>query len=119
MKSSVFIHADRFLRHTAVMTNTEIGLMILGICQSMKSRTFESVTAIPFVTRIIKGTSKRAHIPTERRRRVLAAGACAFCNSTEKLTVDHKIPVSRGGTDDEVNLQCLCFPCNVKKSNKV
>lgn len=37
--------------------------------------------------------------------------------SLEKLTVDHKKPYSRGGTDDIDNLQCLCSKCNIKKAN--
>ena len=33
--------------------------------------------------------------------------------------VDHIIPVSKGGTNDPINLQCLCPPCNNWKSNKL
>ena len=41
---------------------------------------------------------------------------CRYCKSKENLTIDHKIPKSRGGTDDISNLQCLCGRCNVIKS---
>lgn len=30
-------------------------------------------------------------------------------------TVDHIVPRSMGGTDDESNLQCLCNACNASK----
>jgi 5-methylcytosine-specific restriction endonuclease McrA len=32
--------------------------------------------------------------------------------------VDHKIPLEQGGTDHEDNLQYLCKPCHVTKTNR-
>lgn len=42
---------------------------------------------------------------------------CRYCHSKENLTIDHRIPISQGGTDAYSNLQCLCKPCNEKKSS--
>lgn len=49
---------------------------------------------------------------------------CQICGRNNrqdnvKLEVDHKIPVSKGGSDDISNLQTLCFDCNRGKSNKI
>lgn len=41
---------------------------------------------------------------------------CKYCHSTENLTIDHKIPIVQGGTDELSNLQCLCKGCNQMKS---
>ncbi len=41
--------------------------------------------------------------------------ACCYCGATDDLSVDHKVPQSRGGTDDVDNLQTLCRPCNASK----
>lgn len=60
----------------------------------------------------------RAAIPEDVRRDVLSAGRCAHCPATTKLTVDHIQPVSKGGSDERSNLQCLCLLCNIRKSNK-
>lgn len=51
-------------------------------------------------------------------------GLCANCNSNlekigrNKFHVDHVTPLARGGSNDKYNLQCLCPPCNLKKSAK-
>jgi 5-methylcytosine-specific restriction endonuclease McrA len=46
-------------------------------------------------------------------------GRCAHCNEAKPLEQDHKIPVSRGGSDMAVNIQGLCRTCNVRKSAKI
>lgn len=40
---------------------------------------------------------------------------CAFCRKKTKLTKDHIIPLSEGGTDYIENIQPLCRSCNSKK----
>lgn len=42
-------------------------------------------------------------------------GHCLRCLTTEKLTLDHIVPLSRGGTNDQDNLQTLCRGCNGSK----
>jgi hypothetical protein len=45
--------------------------------------------------------------------------ACLKCGSVEKLTIDHIIPITKGGTDFISNLQTLCLFCNISKSNRI
>jgi len=47
------------------------------------------------------------------------ASCCWVCLSTEKLTVDHIVPISRGGTNDISNLTTLCQSCNSSKNNRL
>lgn len=44
---------------------------------------------------------------------------CVACSSTDNLTIDHIMPVSKGGSDDLSNLQILCKSCNSKKGSRV
>lgn len=46
-------------------------------------------------------------------------GRCVYCGSTENLQLDHIIPFSKGGATTLENLQLLCQPCNLKKSNHI
>ena len=43
--------------------------------------------------------------------------ACLKCYSTNDLTIDHVIPLSKGGDNHHSNLQLLCRSCNSIKSN--
>jgi hypothetical protein len=45
-------------------------------------------------------------------------GSCVRCGATTGLEIDHIIPVSRGGSDTEKNLQVLCSACNRSKGNR-
>lgn len=42
---------------------------------------------------------------------------CLRCFRTDKLTIDHITPRSRGGSDSAENLQTLCVDCNVAYGN--
>lgn len=40
---------------------------------------------------------------------------CSSCGSTSNLTIDHRMPLSLGGTNDLSNLQTLCRDCHEDK----
>lgn len=63
-------------------------------------------------------SSIRKSISASTRRALLDGGCCVACGSREDLVIDHKIPVSRGGSSELVNLQPLCFKCNSSKGKK-
>jgi 5-methylcytosine-specific restriction endonuclease McrA len=44
---------------------------------------------------------------------------CGLCLQKKPLTVDHIVPVSRGGSDYAFNIQALCKSCNCRKHARV
>lgn len=64
--------------------------------------------------------AKKARRPSKNlREKVFARDKyrCVVCGSTENLTIDHRIPYSKGGTTEMSNLQTLCESCNQKKAD--
>jgi len=43
---------------------------------------------------------------------------CQYCGSRKSLTIDHIIPVSRGGENTWTNLVTCCWKCNNEKGNQ-
>jgi 5-methylcytosine-specific restriction endonuclease McrA len=43
---------------------------------------------------------------------------CQYCGSKNNLSIDHKIPLARGGSHDIDNLCIACKPCNSSKNTK-
>ena len=67
----------------------------------------------------------RAYIAVEieRKVRVDAQNRCGYCLSPQKLVmarleIEHIMPLSKGGTDDESNLWLACPICNGHKAGK-
>lgn len=47
------------------------------------------------------------------------SGKCVKCGSKERLEFDHIIPLSKGGSNTERNIQLLCEKCNREKSDNI
>jgi 5-methylcytosine-specific restriction endonuclease McrA len=48
-----------------------------------------------------------------------AQGRCAYCQKTVPLTMDHVIPLSKGGPHTKENVVPACRPCNARKKDRV
>ncbi|MEO3937410.1 HNH endonuclease [Dermatophilaceae bacterium Soc4.6] len=56
------------------------------------------------------GWSKRSVLKRDRHR-------CAYC-AGKATTVDHVVPISRGGASSWLNTVASCSPCNNRKGDK-
>lgn len=75
----------------------------------------------PMIQPITK-TPRRCFTSKERSEIYIRdKGRCGICGEfipLNEFTIDHIIPISKGGTYDYDNLQCCCFKCNQLKSNE-
>jgi 5-methylcytosine-specific restriction endonuclease McrA len=75
------------------------------------------------------GTAPRSQPRGRRRRQISAAkrarvhrrdgDRCVACGAGEELTLDHRVPIAKGGGDHESNLQTMCATCNLAKSDSL
>lgn len=76
----------------------------------------------PMIQPITK-TPRRCFTSKERSEIYIRdKGRCGICGEfipLNEFTIDHIIPISKGGTYDYDNLQCCCFKCNQLKSNEM
>lgn len=69
-------------------------------------------------------TSRYSSEETQNQVRQRANFLCEYCHASEQwqyvtFTVDHVIPLNKGGSNSIENLALACFHCNRQKSNKL
>ena len=105
------------------LTDEEISLRIKLHVLDHEKEIEEIRSQIRFLEQILKKgeLGKREHIPEHIKMYVWRRdkGRCVECDSKENLEFDHIIPVSRGGSNTERNIQILCGKCNRVKSDKI
>lgn len=56
--------------------------------------------------------------PDYQARIAYFGGLCAYCRTAPAETLDHTIPVSRGGSNFAANIRPACLKCNLSKGAK-
>ena len=75
---------------------------------------------IPLIIKLLKAIRSlyKSKVPFSKKNVMIRDNyTCAYCQSKEQLTIDHVIPVSRGGKSSFENCVCACMACNSKKNN--
>lgn len=68
----------------------------------------------------MKGGAQRSR--TRQRLYKKFKQQCFFCQEEilySQATIDHLVPRSKGGTDDETNLVLACRTCNIDKGSEL
>jgi len=66
-----------------------------------------------------KGAAGSHTLEEWKMLKLLHGNKCAICGEEKKLTKDHIIPLTRGGSNYIENIQPLCISCNSKKHTKL
>ncbi|KAL0693560.1 hypothetical protein Bca4012_060740 [Brassica carinata] len=76
-----------------------------------------AVLRVPHLLQVVK--RRRVKNSLSRKNILLRDDyTCQYCTSRENLTIDHVIPISRGGEWTWQNLVAACSRCNSKKGQK-
>ncbi|KAK1393205.1 HNHc domain-containing protein [Heracleum sosnowskyi] len=77
-----------------------------------------AVLRVPHLLQVVKRRRIRS---TLSRKNILARDnfTCQYCSSSENLTIDHVVPIARGGEWTWENLVTACSRCNNRKGQKI
>jgi len=96
------------------------GLNGLYMVKSREVRAHERFVS-PVVVTSATGSMRRRSIPAAIKRAVIArdGGVCVYCGAKpDRIFLDHRMPVSRGGEHSEANLCVSCHRCNSAKRTR-
>jgi 5-methylcytosine-specific restriction endonuclease McrA len=127
MNAKVLILNQNYEPMSVISARKAVVLLYLGKAEMIASQDGKRVRAVamsmPFPS--IVRLSVYVHVPYKRiilsRKNILRRDAhrCQFCTRGDlPLTVDHIVPLSRGGEDTWENLVCACVECNNRKGDR-
>lgn len=101
-------HAVRMLVRQVAEVHEALPDRIIGV--------FPMPTAVRLVRYVVTRWRRHRTGPAWSKRGVLQRDAerCGYCTARAR-TVDHIVPVSRGGTNSWLNTVASCGPCNNRK----
>ena len=76
---------------------------------------------IPLVLKLVQlvKTVYRNKVPYSRKNVFIRDNhTCQYCGTHEQLSIDHVMPVSRGGKTEFENCVTSCVKCNISKGNR-
>lgn len=127
MNAKVLILNQNYEPMSVINVKKAIVLLYLGkaeLVEAYDGKRVHSVSmAMPFPS--IVRLSVFVRVPFKKiilsRKNILRRDGhrCQFCGRADiPLTVDHVLPISRGGEDTWENLVCACVKCNNKKGDR-
>jgi len=93
----------------------------LGMAHAALSKGAQSYGRIHYVIRnklyvgLTNGTMNLGSLKEDERLKLVLPQACCYCGNMTGLTLDHLIPISKGGQDIADNIVWACKSCNSSK----
>lgn len=126
MQNVIILNGDYTYLNT-VHWKKAVKLLVKGKATVLKYtdaiiRAGNGIIKIPAVMRLIKiiRIIYRTHVPFSKRNVMIRDGfVCQYCGSNEELTVDHVVPVAKGGKTAFENCVTACKVCNSRKGDRL
>lgn len=129
LEQSVVVFSRNYLPTSQVNVKRAIALLMAGKAEALDLgneagflvRSPSLVIAVPAYIRLTLTSTERIwKIPPVNRREVLRRDnhSCQYCGSNRRLTLDHVMPLSRGGQHTWNNVVTACERCNQRKSDR-
>lgn len=129
LEQSVVVFSRNYLPTSRVNVKRAIALLMAGKAEALDLgneagflvRSPSLVIAVPAYIRLTLTSTERIwKIPPVNRREVLRRDnhSCQYCGSNRRLTLDHVMPLSRGGQHTWNNVVTACERCNQRKSDR-
>lgn len=65
-----------------------------------------------------KSSRSKIKVSWKEKIKIRDGHKCVYCGSKDDLTIDHVIPLSRGGSKNQLNCVTACYFCNITKGDK-
>jgi hypothetical protein len=97
------------------------GIYLPAVEPTMFARMYRVAVRKANQTIVASDERRTRHIGRDVRQRIWQryGGQCAECGARDYLEFDHIIPVAKGGSNSESNVQLLCRRCNGNKSDMI
>lgn len=129
LHQSVVVFSRNYLPMTRINIKRAVTLLVTGRAEPMEFSTGKSweirspsvVLRVPDQIRLTFASGERTwKVPPVNRREVLRRDhySCQYCGSTRRLTIDHVIPLSKGGKHRWDNVITACERCNQQKGDR-
>ncbi|MEP0872978.1 HNH endonuclease [Trichocoleus desertorum AS-A10] len=130
LHNQVVVFSKNYLPLARINIKRAIVLLVMGQAESLEFSSLQTwevrspsvVLQVPEHIRLTSGNPERQwKLPPVNRREVFRRDrhACQYCGSTKRLTLDHVIPRSKGGTHTWDNVVAACDKCNSAKSDRL
>lgn len=129
LEQSVVVFSQNYLPISKINVKRAIALLMTGKAEALDLgnetgclvRSPSLVIAVPAYIRLTFTSTERIwKVPPVNRRELLRRDnhSCQYCGSNKHLTIDHVIPLSKGGQHTWNNVVTACEKCNQRKSDR-